>query len=156
MKKKRDAAYYKRRLARDYPAIFAEIRPGGLSVRAASVKARLIHLPTRVDALKREWKKANTAEHREFVLWAKALEAGAGGAPVPPITDPAGHLLPHAARFLAEWVKRNRSKPGRIMKQIGFRVFDWRLAHAIDHGGVLPQKVIDKLNPWMAEKGFRR
>jgi hypothetical protein len=154
MKKKRDAAYYKARLAKEFPAIFAEIRSGGLSVRAASAKAGLIHLPTRLDALKREWKRSKLPQKRAFLIWVKAEEAGIRAASVPTITDSAGHLRPEAARFLSDWVRANRSKPGRIMKQIGFRVFDWRLAHAIDHGGVLPKEVIDKLGPWLAKNGF--
>jgi hypothetical protein len=155
MTKKRDAKYYKGRLAREYPAIFAEIRPGGLSVRAASAKAGLIHLPTRVDALKREWKKADRAEQRAFARWARAREASARGAPVRSIADSAGHLRADAVKFLSDWITTNRSKPGRILKQIGRSVHDWRLANVIDHGGVLPKEIIDKLEPWMVKEGFK-
>jgi hypothetical protein len=112
MKKKRDARYYKARLAREYPAIFAEIHSGGLSVRAASAKAGLIHLPTRLDALKREWKKADRVEQRRFVIWAKAEEVKARGATVRPIADSAGHLRADAVKFLSDWITTNRSKPG--------------------------------------------
>ena len=57
MAKKRDAAYLKGRLKRDDPG------DGRIpSVRQAAVAARLIHLPTRLDSLKREWKKATAAE----------------------------------------------------------------------------------------------
>jgi hypothetical protein len=157
MKKKRNSAYYKARLAKEHPSISAQIRPRGpLSVRAASAKAGLIHLPTRLDALKREWKKAVPAEQREFVRWLKARHPRTHVAPPPPIVDSTGRLRPDVAKFLSDWVKTNRSKPGRIMKQMGFRVFDWRLAHAIDHGGVLPHEVIDKLQPWMMKNGFPR
>ena len=156
MKKKRDAAYYRARLAKEFPAIFAEIGPGGLSVRAASAKAGLIHLPTRVDALKREWKRSKLAQKRDFLIWVKAEEAGVRATSAPPIADSAGHLRPDAAKFLSDWVTTNRSKPGRIMKQIGFRVFDWTLAHAIDHRGSLRKEVIDKLGPWMMKNGFCR
>jgi hypothetical protein len=155
MKKKRDAAYYRARLAKEFPAIFAEIGPGGLSVRAASTKAGLIHLPTRVDALKREWRRTTLREHGEFARWARVHEAKTRGTSARPIADKDGHLRPEAARFLSDWVRANRSKPGRIMKQIGFRVFDWTLAHAIDHGGSLRKQVIDKLGPWMVKNGFR-
>jgi hypothetical protein len=41
MKKKRDAAYYKARLAKEFPAIFAEIGPGGLSVPALHAPVRM-------------------------------------------------------------------------------------------------------------------
>ena len=39
MTKKRDSEYFKKRLARDHPAIFAEVRSGALSIRAASATA---------------------------------------------------------------------------------------------------------------------
>src|ERR1035437_447814 len=62
MTKKRDAAYYKKRLAKDHPAIFADLDAGRIkSVSAASAKAGLIKLPTRFGALKREWTGASRA-----------------------------------------------------------------------------------------------
>jgi len=155
MKKKRDARYYKGRLASEFPAIFAEIRSGGLSVRAASAKAGLIRLPTRLDALKREWKKAARGEQREFVRWVKAREALARGAPPRPIADSAGHLRPDVAKFLSDWVKANRSKPGRIMKMIGFKGFDFTLSQAIYGGHSLRPAVIPKLTVWLIAQGFR-
>jgi hypothetical protein len=154
--KKRDSAYYRGRLAKDHPAIFAEVVAGRLSVRAASAKAGLIHLPTRLDALKREWKRSKLAQKRDFLIWVKAEEAGVRARSAPPIADSAGHLRPDVAKFLSDWVTTNRSKPGRIMKQIGFPVFDWTLAHAINHRGALRKEVIDKLAPWVVKNGFRR
>ncbi len=156
MKKKRDAAYYRARLAKEFPAIFAEIGPGGLSVRAASAKAGLIHLPTRVDALKREWRRTTLREHGEFARWARVHEAKTRGTVARPIADKDGHLRLDVAKFLSDWVKANRSKPGRILKELGRSVHDWRLAHAIYHGGVLTKEVIDKLGPWLAKNGFGR
>jgi hypothetical protein len=87
MKKKRDAEYYEKRLAKDHPALLAEVR--SLSVRAASAKARLIHLPTRLDALKREWKGASDAQRRDFVIW---IKSGAYKWEGLPIADPEGRL----------------------------------------------------------------
>ena len=83
MTKKRDNAYLKKRLAKEFPGVFADFDAGRIkSVRAAAAKAGLIHLPTRLDALKREWKKATQAEQHEFILWAKARVAKARGVPV--------------------------------------------------------------------------
>src|SRR5262245_3658058 len=113
MTKKRDARYYKARLAKEHPAIFAEIRPGGLSVRQANAKAGLIHLPTRLDALKRDWKRASEAQQVEFVRW---LKTGIAKRVARRIVDAERRLQPDVARFLANWVKTNNSKPGRIMK----------------------------------------
>lgn len=63
MTKQRASAYYKVRLRREHPVIYAELGPGKKykTVRQAAAAAGLIHLPTRLDALKREWKKASRA-----------------------------------------------------------------------------------------------
>ena len=56
MAKKRDSAYYRERLKRDHPNIYSDLVAGRYkSVREASAKARLIKIPSRLDALKREW-----------------------------------------------------------------------------------------------------
>jgi len=154
MTRKRDAAYFKRRLAKEHSAIFAEICPGGLSVRAASAKAGLIRLPTRLNALKREWKKATTEERREFIHWAKAREAKGRGASVRPIADAASCLRPEVRKFLSDWLKANGSKPGRIMKMIGFSVHDATLSPAIYGGSSLRAAVIPKLAVWLTSHGY--
>jgi hypothetical protein len=152
MKKKRDAEYYKKRLAKDHPALFAEVRSGRLSVRAASAKAGLIHLPTRLDALKREWKGASKSQQDEFQEWLKApaLKRGAKT-----IADFDGRLRSNVRGFLSRWVKSNRSKPGRIMKQMGLSRHDFRLSMAIYGGHELPPEVISSLEDWLPRHGFR-
>ena len=90
---KRDFAYYRNRLAKKHPLIYAEVVEGRLSVRAASAKAELIRLPTRLGALKREWRKAKRAEQRQFVVWVME-EAKARGAVLPTIADTEGRLCP--------------------------------------------------------------
>jgi hypothetical protein len=91
----------------------------------------------------------------KFLTWLKA------GAPsktltVRGISHPDGRLRPDAAAFLSRWVADRKSKPGRIMKEIGSSVFDWTLAHAIDHCGMLRKEVIAKLGPWVMKAGFRQ
>jgi hypothetical protein len=152
MKKKRDAEYYKKRLAKDHPALFADVRSGRLSVRAASAKAGLIHLPTRLDALKREWRGASGVHRVDFIKW---LKAGALKHVGKPIADADGRLRVDVRAFLSDWVKSHRSKPGRIMKQIGFSGFDYTLATAISRGETLRPEVIPKLNNWLTTHGFR-
>lgn len=153
MKKKRDSEYFAKRLAKDYPAIFAEVRPRGpLSIRAASVKAGLIHLPTRVDALKREWKRATEAQRVEFLHW---LRAAAVKRVAMPIADAGGRLRPEVRAFLSHWVRSNRSKPGRIMRDIGFSRSDYTLSAAISRGDPMRAEVIPKLSVWLTSRGFR-
>ncbi|SDR49890.1 hypothetical protein SAMN05519103_04013 [Rhizobiales bacterium GAS113] len=93
--KKRDSAYFRGRLKRDRPKIYADLVAGHYkSVRQASAAAGLIKLPSRIDALKREWTGATWAERRAFFRWAKSKMSGLKGkatapasAPKPPMAD---------------------------------------------------------------------
>ena len=154
MSKKRDSDYYKERLKRDFPPVFADWRAGKFkSVRQAAAAARSIHIPTRVDALKREWKGATTAEKNEFVAWIKGRKA-ASAASIP-IIDPDGHLKPGVIRFIRGWTRDRRIKPGKIMKEIGFSNFDYTLSHALRHGAPLRSAVIPPLKSWLVRKGYK-
>src|SRR5665647_2171436 len=108
---KRDAAYYRARLRREYPSFFADFIGGKYSsVREATAAAGLIRLPSRVDAMKREWKKATNAQQVEFVKWLKAsLPKRATKA----IADADGRLRSDVRRFLEHWIKSHKSKAGR-------------------------------------------
>jgi hypothetical protein len=108
-KKFRDAAYFRRRLERDFPAIYADLLAKRYSsVRQAAAAAGLIHLPTRIDALKREWRMAKGPEQTEFLKWLEA-EYGlivSARAPTIPTTVPAklvgsdGLLLPEVVHMV--------------------------------------------------------
>jgi hypothetical protein len=150
--KKRDSAYYKKRLAKDHPALLAEVRAGRLSVRAASAKAGMIHLPTRLDALKREWKRASESQRDEFREWLKTEELKRGRKT---IADSDGRLRSDVRAFMSHWIKSNRSKPGWIMKEMGLSVHDYRLSMGIFGGHELPRKVMSKLEDWLPKHGFR-
>ena len=147
MTKRRDAAYYEGRLKRDYPKEFAELRAGRFkSVRQAAAAAGLIHLPTRLDALKREWNRAVKDERVDFLAWVRASLLGAKRAIAPakrPIIDGAGHLKPAVIKFISDWTVSKRVRPGKIMKEIGFSNYDATLAFVI-----LP------LERWLARNGF--
>ena len=123
-------------------------------MRQAAAAAGLIHLPTRVDALKREWKGATTAEKKEFVAWTKRRKA-ASAAPSMPIIDTAGHLKPAVIRFISGWTKDKRITPGRIMKEIGFSNFDYTLSHALRLGAPIRSAVIPPLESWLVRRGFK-
>jgi hypothetical protein len=152
MKKKRDAEYYKGRLAKDHPALFAEVRSGRLSVRAASAKAGLIHLPTRLDALKREWKGASKSQRDDFVIW---LRSGAYRWVGLAIADSEGRLRRDVSDFLLRWVARKGLRPARVMKEIGFSGYDPTFSAAISSDGPLRAEVIPKLAVWLKKQGFR-
>ena len=152
MTKRRDRKYYKDRLEKEHPALYAKVRSGELSVRAASAKAGLIHLPTRFDALKREWKKASGAERSEFGRWLKTTLPKR--APKP-IADTGGILRPDVRVFLQGWLSCYGSRAGRIMKVMGFKVFDPTLNSAIVGGHALRSEVIPPLTLWLRSQGFR-
>jgi len=153
-KRTRDSRYYEDRLRKEHPAIFADLRSGKLtSIRAASAAARLIHLPTRLDALRREWKKATTAERRAFAAWLKSLSGSAGSTPSKPIASPSGQLTPGVVAFLSGWLVKHRAKPGRIMREMGFSNYDYRLARGIA-GDPLPNYVVSALEKWLAKAGY--
>jgi hypothetical protein len=122
------------------------------STRSTNALKRVWRVPSRVDALKREWKKANNAQQVEFVKW---LKAGALKRVVKPIADREGHLRPDAVAFLSHWLATRRLKPGRIMEQMGLSWHDWRLAATINRGETLAPEVIPKLIDWLAKEGFR-
>ena len=150
---KRGAAYYRARLRRDRPTIFADLSSGKfVSVREAAAAAGLIHLPSRLDALKREWRGASGAQHVEFLKW---LKAGALKRVGRPIADADGRLRSDVRAFLSHWVESHRSKPGRIMKEIGFSGFDYTLSWAISDGHALRPAVIPKLSDWLTKQGYR-
>ena len=95
--KKRDAAYYQRRLRAEHPSVYADLKAGRiLSTRQAAAKAGLVHLPTRLSGLKREWKGATNDERREFGKWMKRrFTSGtkpAPKAPKDPLLDADGYL----------------------------------------------------------------
>jgi hypothetical protein len=150
--KKRDSAYYKKRLAKDHPALFAEVRAGRLSVRAASAKAGMVHLPTRLDALKREWKGASESQRDEFREW---LKMDAFKPIAKPIADSDGRLRSDVKVFLSGRLKSIGWTPGRLLKEIGFKGGDYTLSSAILNGTTLRPAVIPKLSDWLTKQGFR-
>jgi hypothetical protein len=146
-----------RRLKRDHPAVYADLVAGRISsVRKASSRAGLIHLPTRLDALKREWKRASFREREDFVRWPKGSAPGIARAATisPTISSADGRLKRDVVTFLENWMIVHRSKPGRIMRLIGYSVFDYRLAQAMQ-GLPLHPEIIPKLALWLPRQGYR-
>jgi hypothetical protein len=130
-KKLRDSKYFAKRLEHEFPDIHSDYRAGKLkSVRAAAIKAGLVRKPTRADALKREWKRASVSEKKEFLIWAGAARPKSSKGT--PIVTPTGLLTPAAISYLNDWLKSHKLAPGRVMKQMGFSNYDYRLASALN------------------------
>ena len=153
MSKKRDSKYFAERLQRDFPAIHSEYRAGKLkSIRQAAIMAGLVRKPTRVDALRREWKKASVSEQGEFLVWARAARSGSGKRT--PIVTSTGLMTTAVINYLNTWLKRHKLRPGQVMKQMGFSNYDYRLASALN-GAPLSPKLVPSLAGWLARNGFK-
>jgi hypothetical protein len=156
---KRDAAYYKDRLRRDHAAIYKDLADGRIaSVRKAAAVAGLIKLPSRLDVLKRNWNRASSAERRDFLIWLKGTSAGKrpASAPAMALTDSNGRLTSAVKGFLSTWLKDNRARPARIMKEIGLKPFDTTIAEALKYDRVPRPEVTRRLSAWLHSKGFRK
>ena len=159
MPKKRDSDYFESRLKRDHPKIYAELKAGHFtSVRQAAAAARLIRLPTRLDALKREWKKAGKTDRRAFVAWLRGT-IGLSPPAVRPIKrsiiEAGGHLKPAVIKFISDWTVAKRKTPGNLMKELGFKNFDATLAYALKRGNPIRSEVLIPLEGWLARNGFK-
>jgi hypothetical protein len=165
-KKIRDAEYLRRRLARDFPAIYADlVAKKYTSVNAAAAAAGLIRLPTRLDALKRAWKKSSVKEQVEFLKWVRsrlprrtALPPATAPASAPAssaMADPRVRLKAEVRRFLADWLSRTKSRPARIMKEMGLSRHDVTLNNAILRNEPVRKHIAGRLVSWLAKNGYR-
>jgi hypothetical protein len=153
MSSKRDAAYYRRRLRAEYPAIYADLRAGRIkSTRQAAIAAGLVKAPTRADALIREWKKATPSHRKRFFDWLKTEKVGLKKTTAA-IADADGRLSPPAVTFLKKYLDERDMRPGGIMLAMGFNRYDWRLASALK-GDLLPTEVVEALKKWMPVNGY--
>jgi hypothetical protein len=140
--KKRDSAYYLKRLQKEHPHIHAELVAGKLpSVRAAAIKAGLIHLPRPLTLLMREWKKASIKERREFMDWIAGTTATS---PSPPgLVDRDGQLSAAAIRKIEAAMAVGRMRHGDVMEELGYSRLDPRLGMAMA-----------ARKPWKPDKKF--
>lgn len=154
--KKRDAAYYRRRLRAEHPAIYADLEAGRISsVRQAAAKARLIHLPTRLSALKREWKGATSDERLEFVRWLRSgLAPGiklARKALAAPLLDARGYLTRSAADRVWKLKEELRLKNKCDMYvQMGLKAHDWRVIGVLEGREKPHPEVLEAISAWLA------
>lgn len=89
--KKRDAAYWRGRLDREFPDLAAKLDAGEIaSVRAAAIEAGLIRDPTPYHELRRAWRKATKADRKAFLeeLATETAELAMVIAPPAPAPEP--------------------------------------------------------------------
>lgn len=161
--KERGNAYWLPRLEREHPDFHARLLAGEFtSVRAACAAAGLKPLPTRLDALKREWTKASPAEHDEFLRWLGITSPvpATGRIPLPvSLVGPDGDLLDEVAERIKTIMKKlGLPRPGKspaghssIMTAMGYSPCNPRLANALNHRGKPEQDFLDRLRKWIIE-----
>ena len=149
---KRDANYYRERLRRDHPTVFAGLGDGTYrSVRAAAIKAGLIRQPGRVDALQRAWNKATAAEKKEFLDWARGKPKGSTkkirtGAD---LVDANGWLTTAVSDQVRRAMAAQRLKMGDLMSELGLKRLNASVGNAL-HGRVrLNADTLDRLAAWL-------
>ena len=128
--KKRDSAYYLKRLQHDYPAIYAKVSSGEISsVRAGCIAAELIRPPTPLGALKREWRRASPKERRDF------LDLVTGKTPLGPapvdLTDKDGFLTVNVIKQIKETMNTGPKWKGDVSEELGYKRVDPRLGLAM-------------------------
>jgi hypothetical protein len=157
MSKKRDSAYLKGRLQRDFPKEFADLRAGKYkNVSQAAVAAGLIRLPTRFGALKREWKGATPTQREAFLIWIRTSRIGLKRVTriKPPIADAGRYLKPDVIAVIRKWLTANHAEISDIVKGMGLSALDGSLALALKGSYRLHKDTIVKLESWLKLKGL--
>jgi hypothetical protein len=153
MIKKRDSAYYRNRIQREFPAIHADILSGKKTVRQAAISAGLRRQPTRGDAIIRNLERASPADMKQVRNWLRARSGPKKGATAP-IADPSGKLIPAVVTFIKDGLRRDRMTPGRLLSKIGkYSNFDIRLSLALK-GERLPPDILADLAGWLRRNGY--
>jgi len=153
--KKRDNAYWLPRLKTDHPAIYARVMAGEISVRQGCAEAGLIHLPTRADALMREWRAATAKERREFLSRVKAEATGTVAKPLPPpraklLLEPDGKLSAATIARITLAMRRLGVKSGPVCRAMGYNALDPRLGMALNRAWAPHAEYLGRLATWLA------
>lgn len=135
--KKRDSAYWLARLKREYPAIYAKYRSKEItSVRAACIKAGLIHQPSQLDILKREWRRTSPSQRDAFL---NSIAPRSRITPSKPksvlshtdLVDSAGYLRPTVKTLIRARMKTDGVRSADLMESLGFDRFNTSLMSAM-------------------------
>jgi len=94
-RKDRSNAYWRARIARDHPEVFARLISGELrTVRAARNAAGLLRQPGVIERMMLAWARLNPRQRNDFLRWAHASykERAEDQNPIEPSTDDAAQL----------------------------------------------------------------
>lgn len=153
--KKRDAAYWRGRLERDFPALAEAVARGDMSVNRACIEVGLIRQPTRVAALKRAWERATAAEKREFVAWVKG-DRKPKKATAADLLDHDGLLKPKIVAKLEHHMNSRHLRRGQVSEAMGLKRLDPRLGMALARRTTAKPSpdFLSRLADWMHREGL--
>ncbi|WP_353404903.1 hypothetical protein [Brucella sp. NBRC 13694] len=151
----RDAAYYKERLKREYPTIYADLKAGKYrTVTDAAIAVGLKKPHTRLHELKNAWSKASPVEQREFFSWLRSSRAVVPSIAVAsPSLAPIAIdrcLVPLAIARIDEIISKRHPKTGDVLAEMGFPRLNASLGMALARGTQLQPIVIVALEKWLA------
>jgi hypothetical protein len=148
--KKRDSAYWRRRLQKEHPAVFDQLKAGRIrSVRQACIRAGLIRQPSALDELKRAWKKASRTERDEFERWS---EAGAARRSSAPLVDPNGFLSIGVVKAARERMEKEGLTVGQLSATLGSHRLDPRLGHILRRRWKPQPDLLKALQSWLTAR----
>lgn len=153
-KQKRDKAYYRERLKREHPTIYADLKAGRhRTVTDAAICAGLKKPRTRLHELKNAWSKAGSAERSDFLAWLAAtgvLPATASSTATTSTCIATGRYLLPTTIARINYIKAKRDmSAGDIMGEMGFTKLDPSLGLALSKGYGLRLSVIAALEAWL-------
>lgn len=153
-KQKRDSAYYKERLIRDHPSIYADLVDGKHAhVTDAAIAAGLKTPRTRLHELKNAWRKASAQERDEFEKWLlsekgiKVPHLNTAGAKLPIAID--RHLQPWAKSRIKAIMSIRNLQMGDVMAEMGEKRLNASLGRALSNDSRLTLPLLIALESWL-------
>lgn len=164
----RSNTYYRDRLEREHPAIFADFQRGKFKNLSQALKAAgLRKNPTPLEQLTAAWAQATQAERDSFKAQIGCIAAGNAPvlAPAPPTAatptgsiSPAihqgGRLSPAAAQQIRRIMANRRLQMGQVMAELGYGRHDMSLAGALHRAYQIKNEgMLDALAAWIKQHG---
>jgi hypothetical protein len=149
---KRDNNYYLQRIKKDAPRVYADYLAGKYkSVREARRAAGLMSEPTQLHYLKNAWKRASTAQRKQFVAWARA------GLPRPTkvasLFDPDGRLTSAGKMELKRTLEDHKMAVSDMMLTVGRSRLDPSVSLAMTCGYKVSPLTRGLVDAWFVKNG---
>jgi hypothetical protein len=151
-KARRDNSYYRQRMKREAPTVYADYVAGKFqSFAAARRAAKLVSPRTRLHELKNAWTKATKAERDEFVLWIKSSRSLASRAAI----DSAGRLTPWGKQQVKAIMDRRHLRMGDLLSELGLNRLNPSIGQALARDTRLAAAVATVLQRWISTHGTK-